>query len=74
MKVEDDIDMISMPDTDQPGLDVMFERVGLPTKSGSPRKQNATVISSSPKKPSLNGAADSSAMQVLSIKSRSKSV
>jgi len=72
--VEEDIDMISMPDTDQPGLDVMFEHVGLPTKSGSPTKQSATVISSSPKKPNSNGAADSSAMQVLSIKSRSKSV
>jgi len=71
--VEEDIDMISMPDTDQPGLDVIFEHVGRRTKSGSPTKQSATTISS-PKKPSMNSATDSSVMQVLSIKSRSKSV
>ena len=70
--VEEDIDMISMPDTDQPDLDVMFEHVGLPTKSGPPTKQRATA-GSSPKKPSMNSAADPSAMQILSIKSRSKS-
>ena len=71
--VEEDIDMISMPDTDQPDPDVMFEHVGLPTKPGSPTKQRATAISSSPK-PSMNSAADPSAMLVLSIKSRSKSL
>ena len=79
--VEEDIDMISMPDTDQPGLDVAFEHIdpdnrtsNLPTNAGSSTKQGAVAVSSSPRKRSTNSVAGSSAIQVSPLKSRSKSV
>jgi len=75
--VEEDIDMISMPDTDQPGLDVAFEHIdpdNRTSNAGSSTKQGAVAVSSSPRKRSTNSAAGSSAIQVSPLKSRSKSV